>query len=118
MAAQFGPSTMVRVNQLPEGPCLALSYGELERAFNHAKRLLTSFELVTIADREIALQAARNFRVLRQHGVTIRKTIDTLTATRCIRNGLVLLHSDRAFDPFATHLGLRVASARAPGGPA
>ena len=38
----------------------------------------------------------------------IRKTIDTLIATRCIVDGLTLLHSDRDFDPFAQHLGLRV----------
>ena len=89
-----------------------------DRDFNQAKRLLTSFELVTIVDREIALQAARNFRLLRVHGVTVRKTIDTLIATRCIRNGLILLHSDRDFEPFALHLGLRVASMRRPGGSA
>jgi predicted nucleic acid-binding protein len=41
-------------------------------------------------------------------GVTVRKTIDTLIATRCIESGYDLLHSDRDFDPFAKHLGLRV----------
>ena len=41
-------------------------------------------------------------------GVTVRKTIDTLIATRCIESGYDLLHSDRDFDPFAQHLGLRV----------
>ena len=44
-----------------------------------------------------------------QIGVTVRKTIDTLIATRCIKNGLVLLHNDKDFDPFEDHLGLRVA---------
>ncbi|WP_316415450.1 type II toxin-antitoxin system VapC family toxin [Mesoterricola silvestris] len=80
-----------------------------DRDFNSAKQLLNSFQLVNIVDREVAIQAARNFRVLRGHGVTVRKTIDTLIATRCIKNGLVLLHSDRDFEPFATHLGLREA---------
>jgi predicted nucleic acid-binding protein len=41
-------------------------------------------------------------------GVTVRKTIDTLIATRCIESGYDLLHNDRDFDPFAQHLGLRV----------
>ena len=41
-------------------------------------------------------------------GVTVRKTIDTLIATRCIESGYDLLHSDRDFDPFAKHLALRV----------
>ncbi len=56
----------------------------------------------------IAIQAAKNCRVLRQHGVTIRKTIDTIIATRCIESGYDLLHSDRDFDPFAAYLGLGV----------
>ncbi len=80
-----------------------------DRDFNRAKRVLASFETVNVVDKEIAIQAARNFRILRGHGVPVRKTIDTLIATRCIRNGLVLLHSDRDFDPFEDHLGLRVA---------
>ena len=80
-----------------------------DRDFNHAKQLLTSFQLVNIVDREVAIQAARNFRLLRDHGLTVRKTIDTLIATRCIKNGLVLLHNDKDFEPFVTHLGLRVA---------
>ncbi|MDP1830495.1 MAG: PIN domain nuclease [Geothrix sp.] len=80
-----------------------------ERDFNQAKQLLMSFEMIEIAGRDIAIQAARNFRTLRGHGVTVRKTIDTLIATRCINSGLILLHSDKDFDPFVTHLGLRVA---------
>jgi predicted nucleic acid-binding protein len=43
---------------------------------------------------------------LRARGVTIRKTIDTQIATRCIEGGYALLYSDRDFDPFVTHLGL------------
>ena len=80
-----------------------------ERDFNQATQLLMSFETVEIAGRDVAIQAARNFRTLREHGVTVRKTIDTLIATRCINSGLILLHSDKDFDPFVTHLGLRVA---------
>jgi predicted nucleic acid-binding protein len=39
--------------------------------------------------------------------VTMRKTIDTVIATRCIESGYTLLHADRDFEPFVTHLGLR-----------
>ena len=56
------------------------------------------------------MQAAKNFRVLRRRGISVRKTIDTLIATRCIESGYDLLHSDRDFDPFAEHLGLHVIS--------
>ena len=77
-----------------------------ERDFNQALRLMTSLILVGIVDQDIAVQAARHFRTLRARGITVRKTIDTLIATRCIQDGLVLLYSDRDFDPFVTHLGL------------
>ena len=40
-------------------------------------------------------------------GVTVRKTIDTVIATRCMLDGFELLHSDRDFDRFEKHLGLR-----------
>lgn len=79
-----------------------------ERDFKAAERLLTTLLIVEIGGREIAIQAARNYRLLRGHGVTIRKTIDTMIATRCIVSGFDLLHSDRDFDAFAAYLGLRV----------
>lgn len=78
-----------------------------ERDFNTARKLLTSLNVVSLAGRDIALQAARNFRALRALGVTVRKTIDTIIATRCIESGYWLLYSDKDFDPFARHLGLR-----------
>jgi predicted nucleic acid-binding protein len=79
-----------------------------ERDFNDARELLTSLMVVDLGGQEIAIQAARNFRALRTLGVTVRKTIDTVIATRCIESDYNLLHSDRDFDPFVTHLGLRV----------
>lgn len=57
---------------------------------------------------EIAVQAARNFRTLRKLGITLRKTIDTIIATRCIMDEYDLLHQDRDFEPFVTHLGLHI----------
>ena len=79
-----------------------------ERDFIQARKTLTSLTIVEIGGRDIAIQAAMNFRYLRGLGVTVRKTIDTLIATRCIKNGLKLLHDDRDFDPFVKHLGLQV----------
>ena len=81
---------------------------ESERDFNDARRLLTSLTVVELGGEAIAIQAAKNFRALRRHGVTVRKTIDTAIATRCIESGYDLLHSDRDFEPFAKYLGLRV----------
>ncbi len=76
--------------------------------FNQARRLLTSLTVVELGGREIAIQAAKNFRALRKLGITVRKTIDTLIATRCIVDGYQLLHDDRDFVPFAKHFGLQV----------
>lgn len=77
-----------------------------ERDFNQALKLMTALVVVNLAGRDIAIQAARNFRHLRAQGVTVRKTIDTVIATYCIENELPLLFSDRDFDPFVDHLGL------------
>ena len=79
-----------------------------ERDFNQARKMLTSLLVVELGGQETAIQAARNFRALRSLGVTVRKTIDTVIATRCIESGYDLLHSDRDFDPFVKYLGLRV----------
>ena len=81
-----------------------------ERDFNAARKMLTSLMVVELGGQEIAIQAAKNFRALRRLGVTVRKTIDTVIATRCIESGYELLHNDRDFDPFAKYLGLRVAA--------
>lgn len=78
-----------------------------DRDFSRARKLLSSLLVLDLAGRDIAIQAAKNFRVLRSRGVTVRKTIDTIIATRCIQSRLPLLYSDRDFDPFVEHLGLR-----------
>jgi predicted nucleic acid-binding protein len=79
------------------------------RAFEQARKLLTSLDVVTLGGQQVAIRAAKHFRVLRERGVTARKTIDTVIATRCIVDGYALLYSDRDFDPFVEHLGLRSA---------
>jgi predicted nucleic acid-binding protein len=79
-----------------------------DRDFRTAQKMLTSLTVVGMCGPEIAIRAAKNFRTLRQLGVTVRKTVDTVIATRCIESGYDLLHSDRDFDPFVKHLGLRV----------
>lgn len=68
---------------------------------------LTVFELLGAAR---AIRVAENFRGLRKQGVTLRKTTDAVIATFCIEQRLPLLYSDRDFDPFVAHLGLRRAA--------
>jgi len=79
-----------------------------ERDFNEARKMLTALKVVELGCEKVSIQAAKNFRALRRLGVTVRKTIDTVIATRCIESGYDLLHNDRDFDPFARHLGLAV----------
>ena len=79
--------------------------------FERTRQLLTSLIVVELGGEDIAVQAAKNFRALRKLGITIRKTIDTVIATRCIESGYTLLHSDRDFDAFVKHLGLRAVPA-------
>ena len=81
-----------------------------DRDFNQVKKLLTSLVMVDVLGHEIAIQAARNFRSLRERGITVRKTIDTIIATYCIENDLALLHSDRDFDAFVEYMNLRSCS--------
>ena len=78
-----------------------------DQAFEKARKLLTSLTVIDLGGQEIAIQAARHFRVLRKFGITVRKTIDLVIATRCINDDYDLLHNDRDFTPFVKHLGLR-----------
>ena len=83
------------------------------REFNLVKKTLDAFTQIDLVGHDIAVKAARNFRLLRVKGITVRKTIDSLIATRCIEDGITLLHSDRDFIPFHRHLGLRAAYSEA-----
>jgi predicted nucleic acid-binding protein len=80
-----------------------------DRDVNQARKLLTSLVIVDLTGQAVAIRAAANFRALRSLGIRVRKTLDTLIATHCIENRLALLYSDRDFDPFVEHLGLRSA---------
>ena len=78
-----------------------------EQDFERARKLLTSLTVVNLSGQDTSIQAARHFRMLRQLGITVRKTIDSIIATHCIEHDHELLHNDRDFDPFVKHLGLR-----------
>jgi predicted nucleic acid-binding protein len=80
-----------------------------EREFKWVKKTLNAFEHIDLAGYDLAVKASENYRSLRALGITIRKTIDTLIATRCLEDGLTLLHADKDFLPFSQHLGLKVA---------
>jgi predicted nucleic acid-binding protein len=71
-------------------------------------RELSLFEIYDTGGKELAVAAAGNFRLLRQRGRAVRKTIDGLIATFCLKQGFSLLHCDRDYDHFEAILGLSV----------
>ncbi len=75
------------------------------RGFQKDMLLLPIFETLSAP---LAVESAQNYRRLRDRGITVRKTVDCLIATFCIEQGHRLLHRDRDFDVFETHLGLQV----------
>jgi predicted nucleic acid-binding protein len=66
---------------------------------------LPQYEMVGF---RIAKKSAHNYRLLRERGVTIRKTMDVLIGTFCAENKIGIVHIDRDFDLMAAHIGLKV----------
>ena len=77
--------------------------------YETVRRLMLEFPVLALGGAAAALDSASAYRTLRRRGRTVRKTIDSLIATYCIRNDHELLYSDRDFEPFVKHLGLRSA---------
>jgi predicted nucleic acid-binding protein len=77
------------------------------KVFDETVELLRRPDFVIVGGYPVALEAARNYILLRSQGITVRKTIDCLIATRCIMSGYELLHNDRDFIPFEEYLGLK-----------
>src|SRR5271165_4993842 len=50
--------------------------GKLE--FDHTRHELSKFQLFSTAGEELAVASAKNYRLLRSYGCTVRKTIDCL----------------------------------------
>ena len=76
--------------------------------FRKFRRDLLQFTVIDTGSAELAIASAENYRMLRQKGFTVRKTIDCIIATFCIQEGHQLLHRDSDFEPFEQYLGLRV----------
>jgi predicted nucleic acid-binding protein len=76
--------------------------------FEKARHALGKYLQASLVNPDLAIQSARNFRILRQKGITVRKTIDNLIATYCIENDHELLHNDGDFDGYEKHLWLKV----------
>jgi hypothetical protein len=79
-----------------------------DREFRIVRDALLTLDVVPLTSSALAIKSAHHYRSLRRLGITVRKTIDCLIATWCIENGVLLLFSDRDFEPFVEHLGLQV----------
>ena len=79
--------------------------------FRRALNFLSAFEFQAMVGGEVAVESARNYRRLRARGISVRKTIDVVIGTFCIKRRHQLLHADRDFDPIERYLGLRVVRA-------
>jgi predicted nucleic acid-binding protein len=73
----------------------------------HIEGGLRQYVLVPLLSADLASRAARNYRKLRELGITVRKTADIIIGTFCIENRHSLLHDDRDFRPMVEHLGLK-----------
>ncbi len=78
-----------------------------DKDYRTARRLLEELAVFDLLGRNMAIKSAENFRKLRKKGITVRKTADVIIASFCIEHDLPLLFSDRDFQPFVDHLGLR-----------
>ena len=98
-------------DQLMLGDLILLEVLQGARDEAHAIRIerdLMRFPIVAMLNEKRAVQAARNYRRLRDRGITVRKTIDMIIGTYCLDENHQLLHNDRDFDAMVRHLGLRV----------
>ena len=80
-----------------------------ERDVRRVERRLEFFEVLRLNDLDDFRRAATLYRDARRKGVTIRRTLDCLIASVCIREGVPLLHADVDFDRLASCSALRVA---------
>lgn len=72
--------------------------------------ILLSYNFVMEDPVPDAIGASNLYRSLKKKGVTIRKSLDCLIAYAAIKNGLPLLHRDRAFNIIAKHTKLKIIS--------
>jgi predicted nucleic acid-binding protein len=88
--------------------CELLQGTRTEEQFLFTAATMQSFAIFATGGTTLATASAKNYRILRRSGFTIRSTIDCLIATFCLLEGHSLLHRDQDFDAFERRLGLHV----------
>jgi predicted nucleic acid-binding protein len=80
-----------------------------EADVRRVERRLAPFEVLRLGELDDYRRAASLYRGARRKGITIRRTLDYLIASVCIRDDVALLHSDTDFDRLASCSALRLA---------
>lgn len=79
-----------------------------DRNAANIRRVLGKYGVVSMLSPDLTVKAARNYRILREHGRTVSKTPDLIIGTFCIEHGYSLLQRDNDYLPIAEHLGLKL----------
>ena len=79
-----------------------------ERDYRAAEGVMRALDVVTIGGDGMCRAAARHYRELRAHGITMASPIDILQAAYCIEHNHALLHNDHDFDAMESLRGLKV----------
>jgi predicted nucleic acid-binding protein len=79
-----------------------------DREARRVERRLLAFDVLRLEGLDDFRRAASLYRQARTTGVTIRRTLDCLIASVCVRHDAPLLHADADFDHLATCTDLRV----------
>ena len=72
-----------------------------EHTVRRVDQRLTAFDILRLRALDDFSNAAALYRHARSKGKTIRRTLDCLIATVCIREDYAILHNDRDFDHLA-----------------
>lgn len=78
-----------------------------DKDYKLAKDMLLELPIYQIVTPELAIVCADNYRKLRKKGITVRRSVDNWIAIFCIQNKIPLLFSDKDFNAYVEHLGLR-----------
>lgn len=79
-----------------------------DREARRVERRLLAFDVLRLEGLDDFRRAASLYRQARTRGITIRRTLDCLIASVCVRDDAPLLHADVDFDRLAACTDLRV----------
>jgi predicted nucleic acid-binding protein len=75
---------------------------------SRVEKRLRAFDILRLSDLKDFTRAAELYRLARSKGFTIRRTLDCLIASVCVREQTPILHNDADFDRLAVASPLEV----------